>query len=114
MSALVNKVRSNPLGSVDAASFQFAIVSGESFSFNHGFAARPRHVDLYIVCVVANVGYAVGDKVKISDSADVSIAVGKFNCTITAAALPLIVSPVDSAAAAITAADWNWFATIED
>ncbi len=114
MGTLVNKVRSNPLGSVDAASFQYSIVSAETFSFNHGFAARPRHVDLFIVCVTAELGYVAGDKVKISASASVSIMVNRDVVQIAAVTLPSIVNASSHASTAITAANWNWFVTVED
>lgn len=114
MGTLVNRVRSNPLGSVDAASFQYSIVSAETFSFDHGFAARPRHVDLFIVCLTAELGFNIGDKVKISASAAVGIMVNRTQCQITAVTLPSIVNPSTNLAAAITAANWNWFVTLED
>ena len=116
MGVLVNKVRSNPLGSVDAASFQYTIVADETITFNHGFAARPRHVDLFIVAVADTLGYKAGDKVKISDSANISISVNKLNCSIAllATALPSVISLVDNTSVAITAAAWNWFITLED
>lgn len=114
MGTLVNKVRSNPLGSVDAASFQYSIVSAETFTFDHGFAARPRHADLFIVCVTAELGYAVGDKVKLSNTAAVSLMVNRSQAQIAAVTLPQVVNPSTNLAATITAANWNWFATLED
>lgn len=113
MATLQNKVRSNPLGSVDAASFQFNITSAEIFSFDHGFAARPRHADLFIVCLVAELGYAVGDKIKIQASASVTMSVNKTACRIAAVTLPSVVN-ASNVATAITAANWNWFITLED
>jgi len=113
MATLLNKVRSNPLGSVDAASFQFNITSAEIFTFDHGFAARPRHADLFIVCVTAELGYAVGDKVKIEASASVSMAVNRTSCRIAAVTVPSVVN-ASNVATAITPANWNWFITLED
>lgn len=113
MATLVNKVRSNPLGSVDAASFQYSITSAEIFSFDHGFAARPRHADLFIVCVTAELGFAVGDKVKISASESITISVNKQSCRIAAVTVPSIVN-ASNVATAITPANWNWFVTLED
>lgn len=113
MATLINKVRSNPLGSVDAASFQYAITSAEIFSFNHGFASRPRHASLFIVCITAELGYNPGDKVFIGAQAAVTLMVNKLSAQVAAVTLPQVVK-ADSTAASITAANWNWFITLED
>lgn len=114
MGTLVDKVRRNPLSSADAASFQYSIVSAETFSFDHGFAARPRHADLFIVCVTAELGYAVGDKVAVGAQAAASLMVNKNKAQVTAVTLPQVVNPSTNLAVTITAANWNWFITLED
>lgn len=113
MATLIDKIRRNPLGSVDAASFQYSITSAEIFSFDHGFAARPRHADLWIVCVTAELGYAVGDKVNITNSESVTLSVNKQQCRIAAVTVPSVVN-ASNVATAITPANWNWFITLED
>lgn len=113
--AQVNQtVRLDPLGSVGAASFQFVLASADTFSFNHGFASRPRHVGLFIVCVIAELGYAVGDKVQLGANASVSIGVNKLSCSVAAVTVPSVVNTGTNAATAITPANWNWFITLED
>ena len=114
MGTLVNKFRSNPLGSVDAASFQFTILADDIITFDHGFAMRPRHIDLFIVAVSATLGYAIGDKIKISNSDVVSLAVNKQTAYLRSAGVPTIIRLDTNAATAITPAAWNWFITLED
>lgn len=115
MATLRNQaVRLDPLGAVGAASWQYSMASADAFSFTHGFAARPRHVGLFIVCISADQGYAVGDKVLVGNNAAATIAVNLTTCKVTAVTVPSVVNPGTNVAGAVDPTKWDWFVTLED
>lgn len=74
----------------------------------HGLAKLPKQVWLELKCLVAEIGYAVGDRVSFVAPASASVSFNANNITVAlAVTIPTLINPVTNAAAAITPANWS-------
>jgi len=74
----------------------------------HGLAKLPKQVWLELKCLVAEIGYAVGDRVSFVAPASASVSFNAVNITVAlAVTIPTLINPTSNAAAAITPANWN-------
>lgn len=107
MATLVNKINISPDPSIEISVSQYTLVSADSFTYTHGLPERPRLVDTYIKNITAELGYNVGDEVKISNTPVCTVAVNNMNISVALVGLPTVVNPTTHAAVAVTAANWN-------
>lgn len=107
MAVQVNTQRNDAVPSESVAAFEYTLVSADAFVFTHGFAGRPRQMEVFIKCLTAELGYAVGDEVGITASAALSIVLNSTQIKVALAALPSIVNRTNATATAVTAANWN-------
>lgn len=112
-SALMFTNRESPEPTTEYASFEYTLISGDTFTFTHGFARRPRVAEVFIKCTTAELGYAVDDEVEISVSNLLSVAVNSTQVKVAMVALPIIVDYLTQAATAVTAANWNLVIKLE-
>lgn len=107
MAVQLSIMREDAIPSEAHAQFLFTLISADAFVFNHGFAGVPNIVAVYLQCVTAELGYAVGDQVLISASAAMSIAMNPLQVKVALVTLPSIVNRTNATATAVTAANWN-------
>jgi hypothetical protein len=74
----------------------------------HGLAKMPKQVWLELKCLVAEIGYAVGDRVSFVAPASASVSFNNVNITVAlTVTIPTLINPSTNAAAAITIGSWN-------
>jgi hypothetical protein len=74
----------------------------------HGLGVRPKQVWLELRCTVADIGYAVGDRVSFVAPASASVSFNNVNITVAlTVTIPTLINPSTNAAAAITIGSWN-------
>lgn len=106
MAVLLENNRSDAVPSESVASFVYALIEDDIFSFNHGFATKPRQCEAYIRCITAELGYEIGDEVEISNSSELTLAVNNTEVKVSLASVPTIVADTNTATA-VTAANWD-------
>ena len=113
MAVLVLTNRESPEPTTEYASFEYTLISADAFTFTHGFAQKPRVAEVFIKCVTAELGYAVGDEVEISVSNLLSVAANNTQVKVAMVALPVVVNYTTQLAVAVTAAKWNLVIKLE-
>lgn len=107
MAVLVLTNRESPEPTIEYASFEYTLISGDAFTFTHGFVSVPKVTEMYLKCLTAELGYAVGDQVEIAASAAVTVAINRYSVKVALATLPSIVNFSNATPTAVTAANWN-------
>jgi hypothetical protein len=107
MTTLVLTNRESPEPTIEYASFEYTLVSADSFTFTHGFVNTPKVSEVFLKCLTAELGYAIGDQVEINASASMSVTINKIECKVALVTLPSIVNYSTHTATAVTAANWN-------
>ncbi len=91
----------------------FSITSGMTVTTQHALPRKPRMVWLALRCLVAELGYAIGDDVDFpaftytAGSTAASVSYNDTVVKVRLVALPVIVNFTTGATTAITAANWS-------
>jgi hypothetical protein len=100
-------VRENAVPENSFYTGEFTFSASTNFLTPHGLPRVPKQVWLEIRCVTAELGYAVGDRVQLTNSSIIAVSVNATNIQVTFAAAPLqIVSFATNALATFNAANW--------
>ena len=88
--------------------------TNSSTSWAHGLGAKPDEVSVWLECVTAEGGYAVGDRVDLSTAQDTDnyifgVSFDATNVTVSRKGNPRLVTKDGTARFALTTANWNLY-----
>ena len=91
------------------------MANSAQITINHGLGVEPTHISLYMRCVVAELGYAVGDVIRIAGDSDQNVSNEAIGMTVNSTQIivrigengPQMITRKDTGAAtAATASRW--------
>lgn len=86
---------------------EITVVSGANVysAVSHSLGAKPHHVDGYLICKTAELGFTVGDEVGFAD--EVKVVGSTTQLTVVQSATPTVLRKDTAASATITPANWK-------
>ena len=107
MAEVGNAQRDNAPPSLAFFKDEYTITSGMILTIKHGLPKAPRFVWLRLKNIVAELGYAIGDEIELTNTSEASAASNATSIKVVLAGRPTVVDFSNNNQTFITAADWT-------